>query len=211
MRRIFPALLAFLLLANPARLFAKGETSKITIQGADLKTPIQITDRKVLANIHVWSGPGTSSSGPGFDPTAPRFIVDWSQGPTAEPLKRLPHYEVLFYANMPNERLVYVVSYAFDAATGHGYVYLPGRNDKNYRLNVRTIFHGVEGKWFHAWGKWDSVARPLIVKATSYPHVISQPPSIFNIEIIGDPPFPPADLPRTVPLHAHPNPQYPHS
>jgi hypothetical protein len=203
MRRIFPALLALLLLANPARLFAKGETSKITIQGADLKTPIQITDRKVLANIHVGSGPGTSSSQPGFDLNAPSFIVDSSQGPTAEPPQGLPHYEVLFYADVPDERLVYVVSYAFDAATGHGYVYLPGRKDKNYRLNVGTIFHGAEGKWFHAGSKWDSVARPLIVKATSYPHVISEPPSILNI--IGDPAFPPADLPPTVPLHVRPD------
>jgi hypothetical protein len=46
----------FLLLVNPARLFAKGVTVKITIQGADLKTPIEITDQNVLANIQVWSG-----------------------------------------------------------------------------------------------------------------------------------------------------------
>jgi hypothetical protein len=38
-----------------------------------------------------------------------------------------------------NERLLYVVSIAFDPVRGQGYVYLPGRNDKNYRLNVHTI------------------------------------------------------------------------
>ena len=43
---------------------------------------------------------------------------------------------------MPSERLIYVVSYAFDAATGHGYVYLPGRSDKGYYLNVGTILRG---------------------------------------------------------------------
>jgi hypothetical protein len=162
MKRMLALPVVFLLLVNPAPLFAKGDTVKITIQGADLKTPIQITDRKVLANIQVWTGLGTGSSVPGYDPKAPSFIVDWSQGPTAEPPKGLPHYEVSFYANMPSERLIYVVSYALDSATGHGYVYLPGTNDKNYRLNVGTIFRGVEGSWFHSWTQWDGVAKHLI-------------------------------------------------
>jgi hypothetical protein len=55
-----------------------------------------------------------------------------------------------------------VVSYAFDPVTGQGYVYLPGRNDKNYRLNVHTIIRRVEGKWFYSWTKWDAVAEQLI-------------------------------------------------
>lgn len=158
-----PALpIVLLVLANPALLFAKGDTVKITIQGADLKTPIQITDRKVLAKIQVWTGLGTSSSQPGFDPKSPSFVIDWSQGPTAEPPKGLPPYEVSFYAGTPNERLVYVVSYVFDPATGNGYVYLPGRNDSNYSLNVRSIWRGVEGNWFHAWTVWDGIAKQAI-------------------------------------------------
>jgi hypothetical protein len=162
MKRMVALPVIFLLLVNPARLFAKGDTVKIAIHGANLKTPIQITDRKVLANIQVWSGLGTSSSESGFNPKAPSFIIDWSQGPTAQPPKGLPHYEVSFYANMPSEQLIYVVSYAFDASTGHGYVYLPGRNDKNYYLNVGTILRGVEGNWFHSWTQWDAVAKHLI-------------------------------------------------
>ena len=62
MKRMVALPVIFLLLVNPARLFAKGDTVKIAIHGANLKTPIQITDRKVLANIQVWSGLGTSSS-----------------------------------------------------------------------------------------------------------------------------------------------------
>ena len=161
MKRILFLVTMLVVLASPAWLFAKSETAKIIIQGADLKTPIQITDRKVLANIKVWSGPGTNSSVPGFDPKAPNFIVDWSQGPSHEP-KELPHYQVSFYADMPNERLVYVVSYVFDPATDQGYVYLPGKKDKDYRLNVSTILHGVEGNWFHSWTQWDDLAKPLI-------------------------------------------------
>ena len=90
MKRMMALPVIFLLLVSPARLFAKGETVKMTIQGADLETPIQITDRKVLANIQGWSGLGTSSAEAGFNPKAPGFIVDWSQGLTDEPPKELP-------------------------------------------------------------------------------------------------------------------------
>jgi hypothetical protein len=47
----------------------------------------------------------------------------------------------------------------------YGYVYLPGESDEWAGLNVRTIWHGVEGKWFRAWSVWERVARPLIEKA----------------------------------------------
>jgi hypothetical protein len=112
----------FLLLGGPSPLFAKAETVKMVIQGADLKTPIQITDRKVLANIQVLSGKGTYSNEPRLE--EPGFIIDWPQGPTGEPPKALPHYEVSFYANLPDERRVYVVSYAFDPLTDQGYIKL---------------------------------------------------------------------------------------
>jgi hypothetical protein len=58
-----------------------------------------------------------------------------------------------------------VVYYAFSPDAEQGYVYVPGESDEWYRLNVHTIFRGVEGKWFRAWGAWESVARPLIKKA----------------------------------------------
>ena len=150
----------FLLLVSPSPLFAKAETVKIVIRGADLTTPIQITDRKFLANIQVLGGKGTYSNEARLE--EPSFIIDWPQGPSGEPPKALPQYEVSFYANLPEERCIYIVSYAFDPLTGQGYVYLPGKNDKNYRLNVHTIIRGVEGKWFHSWTKWDTVVQQLI-------------------------------------------------
>lgn len=162
MKRIAVLLVLFLSLASPAPLLAKGPTLKIVIQGADLATPIEIRDTKVLSSFAVWSGLGTYSNKPGFDPTTPSFVIDWSQGATPEPSESAPRHEVLFYAARPNERLVYAVSYVFDAVKGEGYVYLPGKSDENYKLNVHTIVRHVEGKWFHSWSKWDSIAQQLI-------------------------------------------------
>jgi hypothetical protein len=168
-KRPVSVLYILLLLTIPAELFAKSETSKIIIKGADLSAPIEITDPKTLANFVVWTGPGTSCSGC-TKPSTESFIVNWSQ-PMAEPPKGLQRYEVSFYAKLPNERLIYVVFYEYDPATEQGYIYLPSRTDEWYRLNVSTIIHGVEGKWFHAWGAWEGVARPLIAGAKAEAHV----------------------------------------
>src|ERR1700730_7174047 len=165
MSRILPALITFLLLVVPAQIFAKGDTVKITIKRADLKTPIEITNPKILTEFPVWTGPGTSSSDPRFNSNAPGFIIDWSQGAIEEPPKGLQRYEVSFWAKLPKKKLIYVVLYEYDPATEQGYVYLPGRKDEWYRLNVGTIFHGVEGKWFRAWSVWNNVARPLLANA----------------------------------------------
>ena|ERR1700693_167662 len=154
-------LLAFLLtLTVSTRLLAKASTSKITISGADLKTPIEINDTKVLTNFSVWTGSGTSPA------DQQGLIIDWSPGPVREPSDSLPKYQVTFYADTPpNERIIYVVYYVFNPVIGHGYVYLPGKSDKWYRLNTFSIFRGEEGKWFPAWSVWESVANPLIEKA----------------------------------------------
>jgi hypothetical protein len=160
MKRITALSIVYVLLATPTSLLAKSPTLKIVIHGADLKTPIQITDGRVLANFQVFSGKGTYSNEPRLE--GPSFIIDWPEGPTAEPPKALPRYEIVFYVDRHGERLEYAVSYAFDVETGEGYVYLPGKNDEDYALNVHTIIRRVEGKWFHSWAKWDSVAEQLI-------------------------------------------------
>src|ERR1700676_3710152 len=132
---------SFLILCVPASLLAKGKTVKITIKGADLKTPIEISDPEILVNFQVWTGPGT------------------------KPPQSLRRYQVLFHTD-PNEQIVYVVYYAFSPDAEPGYVYLPGESDEWAGLNVRSIWRGVEGKWFRAWSAWERVARPIIEKAT---------------------------------------------
>lgn len=170
-RRLFPLVLGLLLIVGiPGLLSAKGRTVRITISGADLKSPIQITDPRILANFNVWTGPGTSSrEGKGL-------IVDWSQGAISPLPKTLPLYEIFFYADFGNheEKQVYEVSYEYDPSTQRGYVHLPGKEDKWWRLNVSSIFRGVEGNWFSAWGEWEKVARPLIENAKA---ATSAPPS----------------------------------
>src|SRR4051812_14946319 len=96
---------AFVLMIAPA-LFAKGKTVRITIEGADLKGAVEITDPKVLANFNVWAGPATSSN------EAQSLIVDWAHGPVKGLPASLPRYKVSFYSSMPGEQLVYVVFYA---------------------------------------------------------------------------------------------------
>ena len=162
LKRSFPSVLGLLLMVSvPASLPAKGRTVRITISSAELKSPIEITDPTILTNFNVWTGPGTSSN------ESEGLIVDWSQGTISRLPKGLPHYEVFFYADFGNHeaKQVYVVSYEYDPFTRHGYVYLPGKGDKWWRLNVSSIFRNLEGNWFSARSAWEDVARPLIQKA----------------------------------------------
>jgi len=160
MTRPLALLIAFVFLVTPARMFAKAEISRVTIEAPNLKTPIEITDPKALALFDVWSGPRTTWSGNSPN-HAHTFIVDWSH-PVGEPPTQLPSCKVSFYAKMPSERLVYVVFYKHDPASEQGYVYLPGPNEEWYRINVATIVRGVEGRWFLASPKWDNIAMRLI-------------------------------------------------
>jgi hypothetical protein len=141
-------------------VLAKGTTSKITITGPGLKRPIEILDPKILANFLVWTDPGTSAG------DHQGFIIDWFKGPVREKPNTLRRYQVAFYAGAsPNERIVYVIYYAFSPGTAQGYVYLPGESDEWYGRNVRSIIRGEEGKWFPAWSAWKRVSRPLIENA----------------------------------------------
>jgi hypothetical protein len=148
-------------------LLAKGPTSRIVLAGAGLPHPVEITDPALLKDFQVWSGPGTVScvQEKCVEGTT-GFIIDWSSGPVSDRPAGLPRYEVSFYATdrrAPHaERLVYVVSYEYDASSSRGYVYLPGKDDPQYALNTRSIHRGREGKWFRATAAWDEVVRGVL-------------------------------------------------
>ncbi len=152
---VFVAL--WLMMSTASPILAKQKTVKITISGADLKKPIEISDPEILANFQVWAGPGTSSA------ERQSLIIDWSQGPVRKSPESLRRYQVSFHTD-PNDQIVYVVYYAFSPDAEQGYVYLPGGSDEWAGLNVRSIWHGVEGQWFRAWSAWERIARPLIEK-----------------------------------------------
>jgi hypothetical protein len=161
MRMVLAVLVnSFLIVSAATPLLAKANTVKITIKGSNFKTPIEISDPRILANFQVWTGPGTSSN------EKQGFIIDWSQGPVV--LRghgvMFRGYQVSFHTSS-NDQIAYVVYYSFSPGEEQGYVYVPGESDEWYGLNVRTVFRGVEGKLFRAWDAWERVARPLIEKA----------------------------------------------
>ena len=163
-----------LALAVSTALSAKGLTSKITIAGHNLPSPVEITDANIVKQFQVWSGPGTTvcvgGRGNCIEGTE-GFIVDWSSGAVVQKPSGLQHYEVSFYAidaRVPGqpgpEHLAYVVSYEYDAAASQGYVYLPGQGEQWYPLNSASIYRGREGKWFHATHAWQDAVVPLIAQ-----------------------------------------------
>ncbi len=157
----------------PTLLLAKGDTVKITIEGANLAAPIEISNPGVR-QFNIWSGPGTST----FDGTQ-GFIIDWSNRANAAPAG-LRHYKVSFYEGCdPKESsachtaapsLAYVVFYDYDPSRGEGFVYLPGRGGEFAQLNTSHIYRGqrYEGHWFKAATAWDDFVRPIITMATAH-------------------------------------------
>jgi hypothetical protein len=165
MKNILALVLIMLLSAAPSRVLAKAATTKIVIEGPDLSKLIEITDRKILPNFNVWSGPGTFSTQPGFNANAPSFIIDWPRGSVPDVVNAVERYRVSFYAQDLSEHPIYVVYYAVAHNSEPGYVYLPGKDEQWWQINVGSIVRGVEGKWFHAWSTWENIARPLIERA----------------------------------------------
>src|ERR1700682_2462039 len=167
MKRVISAAFCLLVvLSATAVVFAKGATTKITITGAGLQSPVEISDPEILKNFNVWSGPGTFAND--VEGTE-GFIVDWASGAVTDRPKGLPTLELSFYvryANRPfseqTDHLAYIVSYAVDPATGQGYVYLPGKSDEPYRLNTKAIYRGCEGNWFSANAAWQAAFRNVV-------------------------------------------------
>jgi len=175
MKGAFASVLTLLMMSMPTPLCAKGATVKITIKGADLATPIEITDRKVR-DFSVWAGPGVYVNG--IEQTE-GFIIQWSKGIVAERPNGLQRYEVSFYtgcdigewgcrSSVPS--LSYIVFYVYDPSMEQGYVYLPGKADEVFKEElakngVMLHGHGFEGNWLLATSEWENFVRPIIAKA----------------------------------------------
>ncbi len=116
---------------------AKGETVRLSITGPDLTEPLVVTDAAAL--VHVWSN---------------GFIGPVSGAPDTS----LPRYQVSFHvlpARSTTVRVMYVVHFVVDPHTNEGFVYLPGRGEDGYRLNVSTMLRETDdGRWHRAPQAW---------------------------------------------------------
>lgn len=152
-----------------ASLLAKGRTVKITISGAGLTAPLEITNPKI-EQFEVWAGPGTFVNGV---EEREGFIINWSKGIVAERPTGLQRYEVSFYAGCrmsesgcrsSKPSLACAVFHDYDPSTQEGFVYLPGSDDKALKFCGMTHGHGFEGHWAYATSAWENFARPPIAK-----------------------------------------------
>jgi len=173
--RIAGALVLGIFVVGATTPSAKGATTKITISGPNLPTPITITEPSILNEFQVWTGPGVVAGGV---PETQGFIIDWSSGTVAERPRDIDLYQVSFYSSherrIPDggvqtfpETIVYIVLYGRSPANGRGYIYVPtGKDDQAYAVNTSSICRGgLERHWFHATDAWDSVAQRLIAQA----------------------------------------------
>lgn len=137
-RRLAIAVLVFPALA--ASLEAKGSTVKLTISGATLTHPIDITDSVLLDLSNVYEGaflgaPAVSA------PTVRTFV-----------------YTLSFDVALPRNggvRTMYAVRVAREAAGNRLWLYLPGRGEPGYGLNAGTILRdGQDGHWHEPNAAW---------------------------------------------------------
>jgi hypothetical protein len=170
MRRIVITCVSVSLLV--VSIAAKGPTTRIVITDLTRGGVSEITDRAVLDQFQVWAGRGTFSGPPDRQNEGTHgFIVDWPAGIVDQRPSQLRSYELRFYvepkrstgplSSAPSEELAYVVLYENDPSTGQGYVYLPGKADEHFGLNVRSIHRGVEGHWLRASNAWQSAFTAL--------------------------------------------------
>ena len=79
-------------------------------------------------------------------------FLDRSRGTAKKPSAELRRYEVSFYIRTADGvKKRYVLYYYPNSATEPGYIYLPGKAETWYPLNVGTILRdGQDGKWNYA-------------------------------------------------------------
>ncbi len=149
MKKVLGALVFGAILVTIAvPVFAKGPTIKLTINGPSLGSPVVVTNKEAIFAT-VWGGE----------------FVNWGAGSVAAPSSELARYTVQFHVLPPRSevKMLYVVTYVWDAAAQRALVHLPGRGEEWYRLNVSTILRdGYDGKWFYASDTWGRAIRQAL-------------------------------------------------
>jgi hypothetical protein len=156
--------LTCLLLALPLLAGAQGETTRIEI--AHGKRPfVTLSAPEDAGQLTVWSGPGTGLTQSGD-------IADWAAGTVAAP-HNLNVFKVRFFCAadqtpapvVATSHQCYGVYYGIDPQTRQGFIRIPPADDKQFPDNTRSIYRGVEGSWYRASGRWETLVRPQIEAA----------------------------------------------
>jgi hypothetical protein len=174
------AFLVVALLAAPALpriAVAKGETARIEISKGR-RALVTLAGPESAGQFTIWSGPGTGdpANGPGTMTVTGRDIADWPLG-EVDPPRGLKVYQVRFFCaalgetekeSVPSNQC-YGVRYAIDPDSGLGYIQIPAEGDREFPGNTRTIYRGVEGRWFLASERWEELVRPRLDAALAPP------------------------------------------
>jgi hypothetical protein len=136
------AIVFLAVLLASAALEAKGPTVKLTLTGPGLARPVEITDPVLLQQSQVWAG---------------SFIGDTV---ATAPNVAGPAFQVTFDVKLPEwqrrgVRTMYTVTVARDARTGALWLYLPGRGEPGYAMNVGTMLReNQDGRWHRPSTAW---------------------------------------------------------
>ena len=144
-KHTLPFLLVGAALLMPALLSGKAETARVTIAGAGLASPIEITDANVLQASHAWGSE----------------FLDTSRPPLTRAPKIRSRYEVTFYSRIADNdiRKTCVFFYSPSPEAAQGIIYLPP-------LNTGTIMReGRDRKWSYASPAWEALIKPYIASA----------------------------------------------
>jgi hypothetical protein len=141
-----------ILLAALSQAWAKSPTVKITISGGTLAHEIEVIDPHILDLSNVWGG----------------AFLDASTKSAVAPVRAVTTYEVWFYIKSGDNGLQrrYVLYYSPGLGKEKGLIYLPGRGQPWYWLNVSAILRdGKDGKWNHASTSWEELIASAISNA----------------------------------------------
>jgi hypothetical protein len=124
-------------------LSAKLPTVKVIVAGPGLAGDVPLVEKSLLVNV--WTGFRSSEGWLDFPQPFIGAIVP-------APPPEWPRYLVSFVAQWTPEqqRVVYRVRYVPDPQRGGGYIYLPGPNEPDGRLNQSTIIRSQDGSWLRA-------------------------------------------------------------
>lgn len=126
-------------------VLAKAPTVHITVDGGNLRTPIDIAAPRILEMSNVWAGQM-------FDMSRPALPV---------PPLTAHQYRLSFFADFgKGPEKVYTLLYAPNPR-GRGYLYLPW-DDRNRGTIMRV---GRDGKWSYAAPEWEALIKPVILRS----------------------------------------------